>query len=188
MSAPRHLLLITLLLHGACLLACGSSTPKPWSKREGQEVVVGSEPVESHETHRNDEQGAQLNSNGGSSTTGSGMQSPQVQRVGPEVPDNLPPVESRYDQVCATAHISTCPDGTTWKDERHDYYREYCALPNGVRHGPYVGLHPNGRIKECGPYVGGIRQGYWSEWDRDGKVAGTWKWENGAPTSGVVPK
>jgi hypothetical protein len=176
------------LLVWACsaAVACGSSIPKPWSKREGQQTVVGSGPAEERTARRSEgEAGAPARSDG---AQGSGIQAPQVQRVGPEVPDDLPPVEVRYDQVCATAHIETCPEGTTWKDERHDHNREFCALSNGVRHGPYVGLHPSGKIKECGPYVGGIREGYWSEWDRDGKIAGTWRWVGGSPTSGVVPE
>ena len=48
----------------------------------------------------------------------------------------------------------------------------HCQLPNGKKHGPAVGFHSNGRVKERGLWKEGAKDGVWVAFEEDGQVAG----------------
>lgn len=166
-----------LLLLGLSVLACGGGddVPEPWSRREGeQEVVVGNEGPSNPSPTTTDEGTARP---AGPTTT---------TRVETPAPRNLPPVEESYPAVQAAKRIDLCPEGTDRVQGKGRQEEQYCVLPDtDMRHGPYMSVWGNGELHEVGVYVGGQRHGLWSEWHRSGKLAGTWRWEDGQPKGKV---
>lgn len=161
------------------LAACGSgpSTPKPWSRAEGKEVVVGdANPADARDP-------AARHAPAGPEPSGpaAGLARPQVQVVAPTVPTDLAPVAERADAAIAAGDITDCPAGTARTEDAGRERRVYCALPDGVRHGPYLGWYGNGQLKEAGPYRGGLREGWWVQWDKAGAPVGEWRYAGGHP-------
>lgn len=170
---PGRPLLAALSVAGIAVLACagGDDVPEPWSRRDGDfGVVVG---------------------DAGPGVAGSARQSdgahPSVQptttqRVSPEPEvDHLPPVALSYPEIAAAGAITACPAGTELRrDERAG--EQFCVLVGTeTRHGPYLRLYGTGSVHDTGPYRGGQRHGDWSEYHRNGKLAGTWRWTDGQP-------
>ena len=168
-------------------LACKPSVPKPFVKREGQTEVVGDQgPSRTPRSGDADGSGAPLPRNDGDPIPPGGILPPNVTHVAPAVSGDLPPVPDNCDDLLQSKVITACPAGTVLADERQTQARMYCTLPNHVRHGPYIDFHNNGQPKDVGPYVGGLRHGWWTEWSRDGALLGRWRWEAGAPVEGKV--
>lgn len=155
------------------LLACGGGDiPTPWSEREGDqdELIAADDPRVGEE--------ARPEARGARPTTTTRHQEPP--------PPDLPPVAERYPEVEATGQIERCPEGTT-KARGGRTEAVFCVLEGTeTKHGPYVSLWGNGNTHEVGPYKAGNRHGAWTEWHRSGKVAGTWRWENGEPRGKVT--
>ena len=171
------------------LLACSSSTPKPFVRREGQTEVIGDGDLGSRNADRPADQGAPNSpAPSGRRDEGGGMLPANVTRVAPAVDGDLPPVADDYEDLVTSRVITACPTGTVLVDERAEQGRMYCTLPNHVRHGPYIDFHNSGHAKDVGPYVGGLRHGWWSEWDRTGTLKGRWRWVSGSPVEGKVPE
>lgn len=162
-----------LALSVAALLACGGADiPTPWSEREGdqEELITADDP-------RMGEAPAPA-SEGARPTTTTRHQEP--------APMDLPPIAERYPEVEATGKLDRCPEGTRKQrgDGRGDAV--YCVLEGtDTKHGPYISYWCNGNTHEVGPYKAGNRHGAWTEWHRSGKVAGTWRWEDGQPRGEV---
>lgn len=174
MAAPGPRALVAMVL----LAACGtSSTPKPWSRSEGKEVVVGdANPADDRSPAA---RAAPVGPDPGAPAAG--LARPQVQVVGPGVAGDLAPVSDRVDAEVAAGDIGACPAGTARVAEDGRERRVYCALPDGVRHGPYLAWYSNGRMREAGPYRGGLREGWWVQWDKAGVQAGEWRYAAGHP-------
>ena len=57
-----------------------------------------------------------------------------------------------------------CPPGTTLasgKGDEHEAKAEWCARPDGTRHGRYVGYWENGAPSSMGEIRDGKREGMW---------------------------
>ena len=132
---------------------------------------------------------------GGAATTSGGgglrVLPPNIQRIDAEIPEgaNPGPVAESYEDLGKKGKITQddCPSETTLADRNnHEGNQIYCALSNGVRHGPWLQLHGNGKTKEVGPYVLGKRNGEFITWDRNGKMTSRYSWVNGQPGTGKV--
>jgi hypothetical protein len=180
---PAPLLLLVVVGFG---LACGGgpsgSVPKPWSKREGSKEIVGDSTGEPDREQRAADRKGSQDPRSERAPEG-GLLQPNVTVVEPNLPDYLPPVADRYDELAATGKIAECPPGTSLHEDRNG---QHCAFPDGLRHGPYLAMHNNGRVREVGPYYGGKRQGWWSTWESDGTLVGSWRWEKGEAVEGEV--
>jgi hypothetical protein len=70
-----------------------------------------------------------------------------------------------------------CPDGTVlhrsekYWEEFADWPAQWCALPDGTKHGPWTEWHADGHLRRKGFYVNGVPEGHWIVW----KKAGWWK-------------
>ena len=132
---------------------------------------------------------------GGTSGTTSGggikVLSPNIQYIDAEIPEGANPgeVAEGYESLGKKGKITQddCPAETTLTEKNnHEGHQVYCALSNGVRHGPWLMFHGNGKTKEVGPYVLGKRQGEFITWDRTGKMSSRYAWINGQPGTGKV--
>lgn len=117
------------------------------------------------------------------------IQDPNVTIVNPEIPEGvvLGEVESDYERLAKTGKIESCPEGTSLKEKPGtDGPQIYCALENGVRHGPWIAFWPNGKVREIGPYVKGFRHGTFTTWSSRGKLNSRYTWTNGQVGAGQV--
>ena len=173
-----------LALAAALAPACGgSSVPKPWSRTEGQQEVVGNQSPGHHGTRDVGSAGAPpaQPARGGVS-----IRSPDVRVEGPPAHADLPPVAEDYESLYAVGTIPSCPEGTTLADRRAERGELACVLPDGTRHGPAILFYPDGAVKEIAPYRNGLREGRVTTWRRDGDVYSRYTWKDGAPVDGEV--
>lgn len=82
-----------------------------------------------------------------------------------------------------------CADGTEQAERLPQLaggYEQWCALPDGRRHGPFAAWDENGRISIRGQYIEGRESGEWQHWHPtgerrsrhdyvDGKPQGVWR-------------
>ena len=60
-----------------------------------------------------------------------------------------------------------CPDGTIFRrSEKHweefaTWPAQWCALPNGTRHGPWTEWFEDGHVRRMGLYANGVPEGRW---------------------------
>lgn len=168
----------------ACANPCGGNKiPKPWSERHGSEIVVGNE--NSREAEHTVVERAEL---GEGETPGSQrlILAPNVRVDPPKIEDPLYEVEEADpDAVEASGTLDHCPEGTSLVDKRGERVSAmYCALPNGVRHGPELRFFPNGSIEELSCYTAGMRNGTVTTWDATGRKASIFQWVDGQPGPG----
>ncbi|MEC7948544.1 MAG: hypothetical protein VX265_13350 [Myxococcota bacterium] len=180
----RHPLLIALVLGVGVCFGCGGGT-EYFVEREGQQEVIGTQnPADARRpAARSTDAGASRSARRG------GLQPSQSRTVDDHVtPGLLPPVLERYDVIAERGHLlpEDCPDGTEFVDERKDRsLSQFCILPaDGVRHGPSIRWFGTNRIKDVGPYQAGKRNGWWTQWKRDGTRSGSWLYANGDPIRG----
>ena len=70
-----------------------------------------------------------------------------------------------------------CPEGAVlhrsekYWEEFASWPAQWCALPDGTRHGPWTEWHEDGHVRRMGLYVNGVPEGRWLVW----KKAGWWK-------------
>lgn len=117
------------------------------------------------------------------------VQPAQVTIVNPEIPEGtvLSEVKADYEYLEKTGKIDACPEGTTLMDkDGTDGKQSFCALSNGVRHGPWIAYWPNGKVREVGPYVAGFRNGTFTTWNSRGKLNSRYTWTNGQVGAGQV--
>lgn len=80
-----------------------------------------------------------------------------------------------------------CPHGTERKNAPDDDDTcqggryEYCAKPDGTRHGPFKGKHFNGNRCTYGHYVNGRQDGRWTFFHQSGNFDAMMCWQNGEP-------
>ncbi len=70
-----------------------------------------------------------------------------------------------------------CPEGTQFH-RSEKYWQEFatwpaqwCTLPGGTKHGPWIEWFEDGHIRRMGFYVNGVPEGHWVVW----KKPGWWK-------------
>ena len=70
----------------------------------------------------------------------------------------------------ALQHKAFDPENIKKRVDRNTYTNTYIPpFPECIFHGPYVAYYPDGRIREEGLYINGMRDGLWEEQARDGK-------------------
>ena len=117
------------------------------------------------------------------------VQPANVRIENPDIPEGtvLADVKSDYEYLAKTGKIDACPEGTTLTDkDGTDGKQSFCALANGVRHGPWIAYWPNGKVREIGPYVAGFRNGTFTTWNSRGKLNSRYTWTNGQVGAGQV--
>jgi hypothetical protein len=78
-----------------------------------------------------------------------------------------------------------CPPGTIAAEAASERGRElWCERPGPPKtaHGPYVMLHPNGRVQMRGEHREGRPHGPWRSWHPDGTPSGEATFAEGKPT------
>ena len=182
----RHPLLIPLALGVGVALGCGGSGPEYSIEREGQQEVIGSQnPADVRRPAARDGGGGTERA----PTRRGGLEPSQTRTVDdPVTAGLLPPVLERYDHVADRGHLlpTDCPEGTEFVDERKERgLAQFCILPaDGVRHGPSIRWFGSNRVKDVGPYQAGKRNGWWTQWKRDGTRSGAWLYVDGNPVKG----
>lgn len=82
-----------------------------------------------------------------------------------------------------------CADGTEQAERLPQHgggYEQWCALPDGRRHGPFAAWDERGRVSIRGQYIEGRESGEWQHWHStgerrsrhyyvDGKPQGVWR-------------
>jgi hypothetical protein len=78
-----------------------------------------------------------------------------------------------------------CPAGTQTNDRLPAYgateYEQWCSRPDGVRHGPLVTWHANGRPSIAGQYRDGVEDGTWTHWHPTGERRSVHTYVDGKP-------
>jgi hypothetical protein len=88
---------------------------------------------------------------------------------------------------CRSAGAETearCPSGTkltTGKGDAPDPKAEWCARPDGTRHGRYVGFWDNGSKSVEGEIRDGKRDGKWQSFYQHGEVVSEGRYVDGKP-------
>nr|WP_246357343.1 toxin-antitoxin system YwqK family antitoxin [Pyxidicoccus fallax] len=70
---------------------------------------------------------------------------------------------------CGRASSSPCPDGARLLGRAPpEGTLQWCAKPDGGKHGRWAEWHPNGKLKTEGQYVDGKMEGRWVSYFEDG--------------------
>jgi len=84
-----------------------------------------------------------------------------------------------------SAPPSRCPPGTAFTrgpaESEHESGAEWCARPDGTRHGHYVTFWERDRKAAEGDYVAGKRVGKWTRYFRHGEVVSEELYRDGEP-------
>lgn len=80
---------------------------------------------------------------------------------------------------------SRCPPGTAFTtgpaESEHESGAEWCARPDGTRHGRYVGFWEPGKKAAEGDYAAGKRAGRWTRFFRHGEAVSEELYRDGEP-------
>lgn len=181
----RHPLILPLALGVVVALGCGSGGPEYSLERVGTEEVVGTQnPADVRRPAARGDDGRER-----APTRRGGLEPSQSRTVDdPVTAGLLPPVLERYDHVADRGHLlpADCPEGTDFVDERKGpSLAQFCILPaDGVRHGPSIRWFGSNHIQDVGPYQAGKRNGWWTQWTKNGTRSGSWLYVDGNPVKG----
>lgn len=94
----------------------------------------------------------------------------QARAVPPLEPPSVPAAEPDDPRVA-------CPPGSRQSHQANGYHIA-CMDEDGLPHGPYISLYPNGQVQEEGSYTHGQYSGIRRTWHENGKLEMEWQYKN----------